>query len=154
MKEARQHLARLERILKVRQIAVDEAEARIRECEFRIRRLETQCDAEQGRIRQTMEEFAHADGQTGFGLQRSEKVIQTGRSCLARILQDIERLRTKLEDHRVVWRETRREYKRVEKLREHKLQRLSREERFREQKVIDDVSISSHRRKTEIAFER
>ena len=154
MKEARQHLERLGRILNVRQIAVDEAEGLVRECEFQIQRLETQRDSEESRIRQTMEEFAHVDGRTGLGLQRSEKAIQAGRDYIARILQDVDELRVQLVDHRARWTEARREFKTVEKLRERQLHEMSRKENVLMQKMIDEVSISRHWRKTGNELER
>ena len=150
MKEALQYLKRLERILKVRQMAVDAAEGRIRECEFQIQRLESRGDSEQGKIRQTMEEFAHANGISGRHLQCSDKAIEVGNVYLARILQDIEKLRSKLDKCRAVWREARREYKTVEKLQERQLQKLSREEAVLTQKMIDEVSVIRHSRKTGI----
>ncbi len=95
-----------------------------------------------------MEEFPHADGQTGLGLQRWEQVIQTGRNCLTRIRQDIEETRAKRDEHRAQWREALREYKTVEKLRERQLQEVSQNERILMQKMTDEASISSHWRKT------
>ena len=154
MKEAYQQLARLDRILKVRQIAVDEAEQRVRRCEFQMQRLQTRCDEERGKIRQTMEEFAQARGMTGLGLQRSEMAIETGRIYLARILQDIEKVGAKLEQYQDQWREARREYKTVEKLREHKLHKVSREEAVQMQKMTDDASVMRHARNTEGDFTR
>lgn len=152
MKEARQRLERLDRILRVRQIAVDAAEERVRACEFQIQRLQTRSDSEKGKIRQTMEEFAHANGRSGLHLQRSEKAIETGQSYLARILQDIEKIRAKLDEYRVVWREAKREYRTVEKLRERQLQKVSREEAVQMQKMIDEVSVMRHQRQTGNAF--
>ena len=152
MKEARQRLERLDRILKVRQITVDEAEARVRACEFQIQRLQTRSDSEKGKIRQTMEEFAHANGRSGLHLQRSEKTIEIGQTYLARILQDIEKIRAKLDEYRVVWREAKREYRTVEKLRERQLQKVSREEAVQMQKLIDEVSVMRHQRQTGNAF--
>ena len=152
MNEARQRVERLDRILKVRQIAVDEAEQRVRTCEFQMQRLQTRSNEEQGKIRQTMEEFAQARGMTGFGLQRSEKAIETGRIYLARILQDIEKVRAKLEECQDQWREARREYKTVEKLREHQLHKVSREEAIQMQKMTDEASVMRHARNTENQF--
>ena len=148
MTENHRKVERLDRILAVRQIAVDAAEVRVRACEGEIRRLEIRLASEEGKIRQFMEEFAHMNGMTGMGLQRSEKSIAAAQIRAGNVRQSIETVGTKLDENRELWREAQREKKTVEKLRERQLQKVSREEAVLMQKVIDEVSVTRHLRKT------
>lgn len=148
MTENRKKIERLDRILAVRQMAVDAAELRVRTCEEAIRRLEARVASEEGKIRQFMEEFAHMNGMTGMGLQRSEKSIAAAQIRAGKVRQDIETVDTKLKENRELWREAQREKKTVEKLRERQLQKVLREEAVLMQKVIDELSVIRHVRKT------
>ena len=147
MKEARQQLDRLDRILKVRQMAVDEAEVRVRASEGQIQLLLERLQDEEGKIRHTMENFSRPDRMTGLGLQGTERAIEMGQIRSRKIQQDVEKIEAKREENLALWREARREHKTVEKLRERQLQRISREEAVSAQKTVDELSVMRHLRK-------
>ncbi len=146
--ETKQSLNRLDRLMSVRQIAVDAAEARVRESERDIRRLEGRLAEEAGKIRQAMEEFSQPGGLSAEGLQCTEKFVGAAESRSCRIRQDIEKATTKLEERKAVLREALKEKKTVEKLRERQLQQAEREESAMMQKMIDETSLVRYVRKS------
>ena len=139
--ETKQSLNRLDRLMSVRQIAVDAAEARVRESERDIRRLENRLEEEEGRIRRAMEEFSQPGPFRAQGLQQREKFVEAAESRSRRIRQDIEKAATKLEERKAALREALKEKKTVEKLRERQLQQAEREESAMMQKMIDETSL-------------
>ena len=134
--------------MSVRQIAVDAAEARVRESERDIRRLEGRLAEEAGKIRRAMEEFSQPEGVSVEGLQGTEKFVEATEIRSLRIRQNIEKTTAKLEERQVALREALTEKKTVEKLRERQLQQAEREESAMMQKIIDETSLVRHVRKS------
>ena len=142
--ETKQSLNRLNRLMSVRQIAVDAAEARVRESERDVRRLESRLEDETGKIRRAMEEFSQPGPFSAQGLQRRERFVEAAENRSRRIRQDIEKATTKLEERKAALREALKEKKTVEKLRERQLQQAEREESAMMQKMIDETSLIRH----------
>lgn len=151
MTEIRDRIKRLERLIEIRQIAVDEAESRVRQSEAEVRRFQGRLAAEEGKIRRLMEEFAHPGARTGFDLQQSETAAQASRSRARRIVQDIENAGLRLEERRQEWMHARRERKTIEKLRVRQLQYAIREEEGLARKMMDETSITRYRQQTDQA---
>ena len=142
--ETKQSLNRLDRLMSIRQIAVDAGEARVRESERDIGRLEGRLEEEAGTIRLAMEEFSQPGVFSAQGLQRREKFVEAAEIRSRRIRQDIEKATTKLEERKVALREALKEKKIVEKLRERQLQQAEREESAMMQKMSDETSLVRH----------
>ena len=130
--------------MSIRQIAVDAAEARVRESERDIGRLEGRLEEEAGTIRLAMEEFSQPGEFSAQALQRREKFVKAAEIRSRRIRQDVERTATKLEERKGVLREALKEKKTVEKLRERQLQQAKREESAMMQKMSDETSLIRH----------
>ena len=148
MNESRQKIKRLDRIIEIRQIAVDAAEAQVRRSEGEVRRYQDRLEAEEGKIRQAMEEFAHPMGKSGIDLKQCEAAAEAGRIRSRNVGQDIEKAEARLEERRQEWTEAGRARKTVEKLRERRLHRAVREEEMLMQKITDETSIIRYRQQS------
>ena len=145
--ETRQNLNRIDRILVIRQIAVDTAEARVREAQREVARLGKLIDLEIGKIRQASEEFSQLRDATGTRLLLTERYIQAAEIRIAKFSQATDKAEVVLEERRSVLMEATRERKTVEKLRERRLQQGVREEATMTQKIIDDTAVTRHARR-------
>ena len=145
--ETKQNLNRIDRILVIRQIAVDSAEARVREAQREVARLGKLIDIEIGKIRQASEEFSQLRDTTGTRLLLTERFIQAGEIRIAKFSQATDKAEVVLEERRSVLMEATRERKTVEKLRERRLQQGVREEATMTQKIIDDTAVTRHARR-------
>ena len=145
--ETKQNLNRIDRILVIRQIAVDSAEARVREAQREVARLGKLIDIEIGKIRQASEEFSQLRDTTGTRLMLTERFIQAAEIRIAKFSQATDKAEVVLEERRSVLMEATRERKTVEKLRERRLQEGVREEATMTQKIIDDTAVTRHARR-------
>ena len=145
--ETKQNLNRIDRILVIRQIAVDSAEARVREAQREVARLGKLIDLEVGKIRQASEEFSQLRDTTGTRLMLTERFIQAAEIRIAKFSQATDKAEVVLEERRSVLMEATRERKTVEKLRERRLQQGVREEATMTQKIIDDTAVTRHARR-------
>jgi flagellar export protein FliJ len=145
MSEIRSKIQRLARIVGIRQIAVDQAEARVRQAEVEVGRYQDRLRIEEGKIRQAMEQFAQPGLKSGIDLKQSDAAAGAGEIRALRIRQDIEKAELRLNERRAEWTEARREQKTVEKLRERKLHKAVREEETLMQKVMDEIAITRYR---------
>ncbi len=145
--ETKQNLNRIDRILVIRQIAVDSAEARVREAQREVARLGKLIDLEVGKIRQASEEFSQLRDATGTRLMLTERFIQAAEIRIAKFSQATDKAEVVLEERRSVLMEATRERKTVEKLRERRLQQGVREEATMTQKIIDDTAVTRHARR-------
>ena len=145
--ETKQNLNRIVRILVIRQIAVDSAEARVREAQREVARLGKLIDLEVGKIRQASEEFSQLRDATGTRLMLTERFIQAAEIRIAKFSQATDKAEVVLEERRSVLMEATRERKTVEKLRERRLQQGVREEATMTQKIIDDTAVTRHARR-------
>ena len=131
----------------IRQIAVDSAEARVREAQREVARLGKLIDLEVGKIRQASEEFSQLRDATGTRLMLTERFIQAAEIRIAKFSQATDKAEVVLEERRSVLMEATRERKTVEKLRERRLQQGVREEATMTQKIIDDTAVTRHARR-------
>ncbi len=145
--ETRQNLNRIDRILVIRQIAVDTAEARVREAQREVARLGKLIDIEIGKISQASEEFSQLRDATGTRLLLTERFIQAAEIRIPKFSQATDKAEVVLEERRSVLMEATRERKTVEKLRERRLQQGVREEATMTQKIIDDTAVTRHARR-------
>ncbi len=144
MTENRHKIHRLDRVLQVRQIAVDSAEARVAEALKYIAHLKGRLAVEEGRILRALEEFAHPDGTTAVQLHQAEATEKAAQFQARKVRKDIERANSMLVEREIAWRLARQEKKTVEKLRERKLQKAVSEEGALMQKFIDEASIAKY----------
>ena len=148
--ETKQNLNRIDRILVIRQIAVDSAEARVREAQREVARLGKLIDLEVGKIRQASEEFSQLRDATGTRLMLTERFIQAAEIRIAKFSQATDKAEVVLEERRSVLMEATRERKTVEKLRERRLQQGVREEATMTQKIIDDTAVTRPARRLQL----
>lgn len=145
--ETKQKLQRVGRLLSIRQIAVDTAEARVREAQREIARLGKLIAIEMGKMRQGQEEFSQLQSATGTRLMLTERFIEGARIRIEKLNEAVDKAEVILSQRRDILMEATRDRKTVEKLRERRLQQGVLEEETMMQKVIDETAVVRHARK-------
>ena len=137
-------LKRLERLFHIRQTYVSVAEARVKQAEGEVRRLEN-ADAEAvGNIQHTQAGIAYLKTATGHDIQNGERYIQALKHQRKVIHQSIETATSNLVHRRSEWTEAMKEQKIVEKLQERRLHQSEREDDVANQKSQDDAFIGRY----------
>lgn len=146
MRDGRQKIERLTRLVDLRQISVEECERQVRNAELRQARAEKRLGDERGNFDRLQAAFSHPQARTGLDLRQTEAALKASLARQERIAQEIENAKSSVGGARARWMEARREQKVVERLRERRLHDAEREMEYRMQKATDEVAITRHRR--------
>ena len=139
--QLRAHAERLKRLLHIRQILADAAEAQVRESSDRVRSLEHAEEGVTGKIQGTLEEIAYSATLSSSELHLSEKFIRSLYANRQSIKENLEKAKDNLEIRRHEWKEAMSELKVVEKIQDRRLQELTRKDEVANQKLMDDAFI-------------
>jgi flagellar export protein FliJ len=137
------HTERLKRLLRIRQTLADAAEGQVRESADQVQNLERAEASVDGNIQNTREEIAYSKSLSGNELHLNEKYIQTLSANLQNIKKNLENAKHTLEIRQRQWRQAMSDVKMTEKLRDRRLQELSRKNEVANQKAMDDGFIGS-----------
>lgn len=146
MRDRRQKIERLTRLVDLRLTSVERCERQVRQAELRLARAETRLGDERGNFDRLQAAFSHPQARTGFDLRQTEAALKASLLRQEKMAQEIEKAKSSVDEARVRWMEARREHKVVDKLRERRLQHAEREMEYRMQQTTDEVAIIRHRR--------
>jgi flagellar export protein FliJ len=141
--ERQNHAQRLKRLLQIRQTLADAAEGQVRESTDQVGNLERAEASVAGNIQNIREEIAYSKSLSGNELHLNEKYIHTLSANLQNIKKNLENATHTLEIRRRHWRQAMSDVKLTEKLRDRRLQELSRKNEAANQKAMDDEFIRS-----------
>ena len=147
MRDRRQKIERLSRLVDLRQISVEECERQVRHAELRLARAEERLRDERGSFDRLQAAFSHPEAWTGFDLRQTEAALNASLARQAKFAQDVENAKSWVAEARRRWTESRRDKKVVEKVRERRLQHAEREKEYRAQQATDETAITRHRRR-------
>jgi len=146
MREQKEKLRRIERLVGIRQSYLTAAEGRVREAEQQVRLRAESAAEKDGQVRQAQAEIAYLDHSTGASIQNRERYI-FGLLLRARQAHEaLEKARIVLEGRQREWRECLRDQKVIMKVQERRLLEWRQIIDVTEQRQVDEMTVAQHAR--------